>query len=408
MTGGATALPRKLALAARDPRRVARSARARYRMLPYWLGDGSKAGWPWWIYLTVNSRCNLFCSMCDIGLANQAAITSAKKPVDPGQIFDVLQATSSQFFINMTRDAGELDPHRIERLVDEVAHFKPEIVISSTEPLLYRALADVVAYASAVGLTVQVTTNGFLLERAADDLVAAGLSKLWVSLDGPPAVHNAIRGPRSFERAIAGLERVVAARARAPAGRPFELGSNYTVSNHNAGSLVEYFDLITELPLTHISFSHLNYITRDMADAHNARFGHIARATETCMGGVDPGGVDVDLLADQIAGVKARATRRPGLTVQFVPELDRQGLVDFYQHPEVFVTRPVCTAPWKAAQVAANGDLVVNTRCFPVRFGNLNDHTFAELWNGAEIGGFRRALKQHGTFPACSRCCGIL
>ena len=46
--------------------------------------------------------------MCDIGLANQAAVTSGKKPVDPGREFDVLQATSSQFFINMTRDAGEL------------------------------------------------------------------------------------------------------------------------------------------------------------------------------------------------------------------------------------------------------------------------------------------------------------
>ncbi len=48
------------------------------------------------------------------------------------------------------------------------------------------------------------------------------------------------------------------------------------------------------------------------------------------------------------------------------------------------------------------------TRCFQVSFGNIYEQSFKEIWNGPRYQEFRKNLITHGSYPACSRCCGIL
>ncbi len=56
------------------------------------------------------------------------------------------------------------------------------------EPLLHPRLVDMVRLATARGLATEVTTNALLLDQAmADELVAAGLGQLVVSIDGATA-----------------------------------------------------------------------------------------------------------------------------------------------------------------------------------------------------------------------------
>jgi MoaA/NifB/PqqE/SkfB family radical SAM enzyme len=62
-----------------------------------------------------------------------------------------------------------------------------------------------------------------------------------ISLDGPPAVHDAARGHRAFERAVDG------ARAAREFGVPTEL--TCVVGRHNQGAIDELIDIVTQLEM---------------------------------------------------------------------------------------------------------------------------------------------------------------
>jgi radical SAM protein with 4Fe4S-binding SPASM domain len=93
----------------------------------------------------------------------------------------------------------------------------------------------------------------------------------------------------------------------------------------------------------------------------------------------------------------------------FTPELNKEEIDIFYNRPERFLKgHNKCLVPWKSAQILANGDLTISTRCFNMKLGNINETSFKEAWNSKEMKRFRKALRKEGAFPACSRCCGLL
>ncbi len=103
----------------------------------------------------------------------------------------------------MERGRGFMDFALLRRILDETA----EKGLASTvlfhlmgEPLLYPQLFDAVAYASNKGLETIVTTNGALLtEEVLDDLRAAGLTKIILSLQTPDEKSFEMRGAKGLE-----------------------------------------------------------------------------------------------------------------------------------------------------------------------------------------------------------------
>jgi MoaA/NifB/PqqE/SkfB family radical SAM enzyme len=126
----------------------------------------------------------------------------------------------------------DLDPDVLCRALEDAAELGYEVVsFSGGEPFMYRALDRVLAHARTVGLRTTVTTNGSLLgaERLAS--VRPDLDAIAVSFDGPPDLHNRIRGAEwAFERAVEGVEQI------RDAGIPF--GLIYTVTRDSWEHLV--------------------------------------------------------------------------------------------------------------------------------------------------------------------------
>ena len=92
-------------------------------------------------------------------------------------------------------------------MVDQLAELECELVtLSGGEPLL-RDDWDVIARACADrGMKVNLVTNGVgVTPEVARRAVDAGLCNVAVSLDGPEAVHDAIRGRGTFARSCQGL-----------------------------------------------------------------------------------------------------------------------------------------------------------------------------------------------------------
>ncbi len=109
--------------------------------------------------------------------------------------------------------AKELATNEVKRVVDELAAMGVRFFAATGgEPLLRSDLLDVLAYAAQKGLATGFATNGFFLgEAKAREIKEAGVSSIQVSLDGPPEVHNKIRGnPDSFKNAVRALKLLIA------------------------------------------------------------------------------------------------------------------------------------------------------------------------------------------------------
>ena len=102
----------------------------------------------------------------------------------------------------------ELEPAVVCGLVSDAARMGYQVVsISGGEPFLYSGLREVLQHAKSLGLRTTVTTNGYFLQPRRLEPLRDFVDVLAVSLDGPPELHNRLRGsPRAFDRLVAGLE----------------------------------------------------------------------------------------------------------------------------------------------------------------------------------------------------------
>ena len=345
---------------------------------------------PEWLVVVVNNACNLHCRMCDVGLGE----------------------TGTTFWAQMIgQRRRNLDPELLARALDQAARFRPRprIGLASPEPLLHPRIVELVRMAKRRRFFVSVTTNGMLLARLAADLVGAGLDEITVSVDGPPAVHDRIRGKDgSFAALAEGVATLAAARR---GGRRPALRLSATINDLNVAALRGLLDAVEPLGAESITIAHLSFITEAMAAAHNAVVAPEWRVSRSNLGPIDPAALDVDACLQSIQAVKrwAAAHRKP--RVAFSPELaDRDALVTYYRRPDAFVGGRRCTDPWRILMLRSDGTVSpAHSRCYDVPVGHVTQTPLRELWNNAAMRGFRRTLlAAGGTLPACARCCGVV
>jgi MoaA/NifB/PqqE/SkfB family radical SAM enzyme len=103
---------------------------------------------------------------------------------------------------------GVLALERVCQAIDDAAGMGYQAVaFSGGEPLSYRGLTEALRRAKSLGLRTSVTTNGTLLSPRRLEALHELVDLVAVSLDGPPEIHNEVRGsPSAFERMAAGVE----------------------------------------------------------------------------------------------------------------------------------------------------------------------------------------------------------
>jgi Fe-coproporphyrin III synthase len=334
------------------------------------------------IVIDLNNRCNLSCKMCDVGTKNR-----------DGLLYKLLCPDEEILTLDL-----------LKKFIDEIAAFKPEIQLGGADLLLYKDIVPFCEYIVSRGLPVTAVTNGFLLPRYAEILASLPLDTIHVSLDGPPDVHNYIRGnDRSFQNAYKGMESIVRYRGKHNQSKPV-LNINYAIFNLNFFCINDFLDSLNGLPLNVINFRHMTYITDEMAHAHNQLHGYYVQAAKTCIveGEVDPRYVNINVLWEEMQRVLSRSDYLMG----FSPQLDKQELEDYYRHPEKLIGANRCPSPWQRARLKANGDIAVGHICYPLAMGNITSQSFQEIWNGMEFNQFRKFIS-HGLTPACTRCCAV-
>ncbi|MFQ5576181.1 MAG: radical SAM/SPASM domain-containing protein [Anaerolineae bacterium] len=376
----------RLKRAAGSPGYVSRELRNRARRLhffDYRFRRDGQAMRPDFLTFILTYQCNLRCKHCFLYEAEFKKDTLAPFTFNHGE---------------------QLSLQDWQRLVDDVAHFKPHIQLVGGEPFMYRGALDLIRHIKSRGLTCAVNSNGFFTPDMAEDLVKARLDWLTLSLDGPREAHTAMRiNPRSYDRVMETVAAVRAARQRLGRTTPI-LSFNTVITDLTYTRLTEMVALAEEVGVDQLEFQGLMFtspgIERRQGEVMRQLFNLPAASAEGFENDCGTG-IEVDRLVDELG--RLDSAQHNGLAIRFHPAGLLQDPHGYHSLNDSFTPR--CTAPWREMQILPNGDVSACWGLPELRVGNVARHGFEAVWNSPQMTDFRRKLKTEGLFPACARCC---
>ena len=388
---GATFLKRAVALCLHNPRVLKTFLYEGYRNLLGVAVDRrfhpGHSGLPIEVILDLTRRCNLRCQMCT-QIRHSNDIPHRLSWYDPQQ--------------ELSLD-GWVD------LLDQMKSFRPRLHITGGEPLVYPHFQDLVREIKGRGFFMRLTTNGTLLTGVADLLVSSGVEVVVVSLDGPPPVHDRIRGQQGvFERTAAGIRSILERRRQAGSCVPLLL-INCTISRDNLAVLDQMVPLAQELGADILQFHHTIFDWPANVDKHNRllspershkwgldlAFPSISEH-EYYQSRIRPG--DLPLLVSGLQEAKRLAKGR--LNLIFVPNLPFELIDEYYLNPD-YPFAATCKRLWKSCRIYPDGTIAP---CFHAIVGNVQQTPFLELWNSPKMQRLREIIHR-GLLPGCARCC---
>lgn len=165
---------------------------------------------------------------------------------------------------------GVMSESTFSRIIQSLKEFEipPNVFFGGLgEPLTNPNLADMIVQTKALGASVELITNGTMLDEAVSRrLVDAGPDVLWVSLDGAsPEMYSDIRLGSSLPLVIANLKKFSHLRSISRRTAP-EIGIAFVAMKKNIGDLPEVMRIGKELGATRLSVSNVLPYTREMCD----------------------------------------------------------------------------------------------------------------------------------------------
>jgi Fe-coproporphyrin III synthase len=263
------------------------------------------------------------------------------------------------------------------------------VVFSGGEPQLNEQWSGLAQMLRSAGSRVTLLTAGLLLKPQAQ-VVAKCIDDVIVSLDGPPAVHNAIRRvPDAFEQLAEGVKALHHLNPQMP------VRARCTIQKANHHSLRAVVAYAKQIGLASISF-----LAADLtSEAFNRPEGWLPERRER-----------VALISDEVDALEAeieqltdeeQAKPEPQFVVESAEKLRR-----IVQHFRAHLGQgeniaPRCNAPWVSAVIEATGDV---RPCFfhPV-LGNIHAQTLPDILNSEKALQFRSGLDIANN-DICRRC----
>jgi len=283
----------------------------------------------------------------------------------------------------ITRD--DLQPH-----LDSLRQLKVQwLVLSGGEPLLHSSLTALCHAVHGEGIRITLLTSGLLLGPRAR-MIAGNFDDIIVSLDGPPAIHNRIRGiPQAYQKMSDGIKALRGLRPDIP------IQGRCTVQMENCTSLRETVGAARDLTLNSISFLAVDITSH----AFNRPKGWSSNRQASMR--LMPS--DVEGLEEEIESLIEEMRRE--IPTEFVVEspeklrrIPRQfrALLGLAQPMS-----PVCNAPWVSAVIDSDGS--VQPCFFHPPIGNLREQPLIRILNDRRAMEFRQRLDIPND-PICQRC----
>lgn len=178
------------------------------------------------VTLTLTSKCNLRCIMCDHWkLKNQ-------EELDIGEI---------KYLIDQIKDWGIV-----------------EIELSGGEPFVRKDIWEIIKYASFKNLKMNITTNGTLLNKKnLERLFAYKVNRLQISLDGIGDTQDRIRGVKgTYEKIIRTVKQINGMRKQRHS--TMEVNATTVIMQQNIHELADLVNLTKEIGFDSITLQPVN------------------------------------------------------------------------------------------------------------------------------------------------------
>lgn len=332
------------------------------------------------IAVRVTNRCNMRCKMC----GQHGPAGNSLKNQDNELPMD--------YFYNLIEEAVSA----------QVGMF----YIWGGEPLLRKQTQDLIKRAKQAGLFTVLTTNGYFLADMAKALVDYGLDILRLSIDGPPAIHDQIRGlPGLFNRIMSGIKVFNNSKRSISRDLP-ALEIETTISPYNYTHLKEMVPIAQGAEAYALNYSHMVYAIPDEGKKRNDFFCHLfGKPAWTWKGFCLDTTMDYDVLARTVRQLQLE--KQP-LPVRFTPPLlDENSIKAHYQNPYEVYGRKACCTPWIWVEVHPDGGVYFCDDFHDIAVGNIVDQRLSDIWNDEKARTYRLNLLKQGRFPGCITC-GLL
>lgn len=278
-----------------------------------------------------------------------------------------------------------MDIGTLERIVRECSTFriKPKIHFSGLgEPLVCPDIVGLMRMCKQYKSQWSMTTNGYLLETYAEDLVANDCKAINISIHGAEPEHDQVTGVHnSLKKATRGLQKLDSLK-RNTKSMPV-VAVNCVITSQNVLNLKTILDHFMHFPVNSITFQHLIF----SADDFRNREPFTIQEKEK-----------LESLEKFISYVSR--TTFP-LKINFFPKIKINDIRAYYSAENDKFSHS-CILPWLSARIYPNGDVGMCNNIY----GNIQNSCLKSLINNNKAVMFRRALiKKEFSSPICFRCC---
>jgi MoaA/NifB/PqqE/SkfB family radical SAM enzyme len=189
------------------------------------------------VNLLVSKSCNLHCRMCDY----------------------------PEFY----PENQEMPFGQIRQIINEIKILGAEVLeLSGGEPMIRTDIYEIISYAKSLGLNVVMVTNGVLIgPLEVEKLIKAGITFVSISMEGPEPVHDHIRGPGNFKKALHAIQNFIHYNS---GKRDLQVAVGVTLSKYNYQLIAPFSRyLLEEIGVNSIS---INPFSNDMFIGENRKF----------------------------------------------------------------------------------------------------------------------------------------
>jgi MoaA/NifB/PqqE/SkfB family radical SAM enzyme len=218
-----------------------------------------------------------------------------------------------------------------------------------------------------------------------------GFNFLGVSIEGPPEVHDAIRGVQgAFSRARDGIKAVAALRKQVGKACPL-IHATTVIQDQNVQSLPQIPGILAE------AGADVMNLTLEVRNWELPGIGTVDPSTYNRSAMVFPR-IDPQRLSTALQETR-RAAVAAGIELR-TPDMPDDAVIRYYsgQMPRREFR---CDGLGTTIIVGAKGDVYP---CWLMKVGNVRERSLKAIWNGPEFRAFRKKTRQ-GLYGPCVGCC---
>lgn len=350
----------------------------------YMLGTGRAVKPPMQVSLRITHSCNHRCAVC--GQYGKKGYLKNKSAIDVHKTLPV---------------------ERYKELVDELSFYKPIYYVTGGEPFLYPGFMELMNYIKKKGSILSVVTNGVLLEKNAQEIVAHKWDNLLISFDGPRDIHDACRNlPGAYDTSVKGILKVNEVKKRLDSITPFVMTST-TLSETNAPYLEDTLGIGGMLN-PYLMVIYLSWFTSDtISEEQRKVLKQVGVEAFTCNSYSRTFTKEQAMqFQDAITRIKSKKWPFPYI---IIPDINTKDIARYYLEPKQMFGYSKCVAPFFMVDIMPNGDVTTCRDFIDVKVGSIVGKPLLEVWNCKKFMEFRKLLiGNKGMLPQCSRCCGLM